>query len=155
MVMTTTKTPSPTKVPPPPAWKLLMVPVGLTMLIVVVVFVTTLFQADALVASAQAADPSAPHGGILAQVWGRVAFGVLLAVSWPLALRQLGRGSLKVYARCRRVAIIAAVLLLAVTLFDSGPSWLQIAHGLLALSEIGIFAAAMHPQMRAWYAKNR
>lgn len=132
-----------------------MVPVGFTMLTVVVVFVTTLLQFDNLVASAQATDPSTSHGAILAQMWGRLAFGLLLAVSWPLALRQLGRGSIKVYARCRRVAVIAAVLLLAVALFSSGPVWQHVAHGLLALSEVGIFAAAMHPQMRAWYADNR
>lgn len=132
-----------------------MVPVGLTMLIVLAVFVTTLLRFDDVVASAQAADPTTPHGALLAQVWGRTAFGCLLAVSWPLALRQLGRGSTKVYARCRRVAIIATVLLVAVTVFDSGPAWLQIAHGALAVAELGIFAVTMHPRLRAWYATNR
>lgn len=76
-------------------------------------------------------------------------------MSWPLTLRQLSRGSTKVYVRCRQFAFVAAIVLLAVTLFSSGPLWQHIAHAVLAAAEVGIFAAAMHPQMRAWYATHR
>lgn len=152
--MTTTK-PALTRVPPPPAYRLLLVPVGLTVLVVLIVFVTTLLQFNDILTTEQAANPSAPHGALIARMWGRLAFGGLLAASWPLALRQLGRGSTKVYARCRRIAVLAAVVLLAVALFGSGPAWEHAAHGILAASELGIFAATMHPQLRAWYKTHR
>ena len=151
----TTTTPPPVHVPPPPAYRLLLVPVSLTMLVVLVVFVTTLLRFDALLAAAHAADPSTPHGVLVAQLSGRVVFGCLLAVSWPLALRRLGRGSTRVYARCRGVSLVAGVVLLAVALAGSGPGWLHAAHGVLAASEFGIFATALHPRLRAWYATNR
>ena len=125
------------------------------MVVVVAVLVATLLQFNELLADAQAADPSARHGALVAQMWGRVVFGGLLAASWPLALRRLGRGSTRVYARCRRVAVVAALVLLAVAVADSGPAWLHAAHAALAACEIGIFAAAMHPQMRAWYRVHR
>lgn len=143
------------QVPPPAAWRLLFVPVAITVLVVFVVLVITLLRFNDLLSNAQSADPSTSRAALIAQIWGRVAFGCILAVSWPLSLRLLSRGSTMVYARCRRVSVLAALILLAITLFSSGPAWLHAAHGTLAACEIGIFAATMHPQMRAWYAKNR
>lgn len=143
------------QVPPPSAWRLLLLPVALTLLVVVVVFIATIAQFNNLLAAAHAADPSETHAALLAQLWGRVVFGGVLATSWPFAMRRLSRGSTTVYARCRQASVVAAAVLLAVTLFSSGPIWLHIAHGVLTASELGIFAAAMHPHMRAWYAKQR
>jgi|GEM_PF-5804444 len=148
-------TTAPVRVPPPPAWRLLLVPVGTTMLVVLVALVATVLRFGDLLADAHAADPSASHGALLAQLYGRVAFGCLLAVSWPLTLHRLRRGSTRVYARCRQVSVVAAVVLLAVTVFSSGPAWLHVAHGVLAACELGIFAAALHPRLRAWYAAHR
>lgn len=141
--------------PPPPVWRLLLIAVSVTVLTVLVVFVIAILRYDELIAYAQAANPSATHVAILAQIWSRLVLGFVLAVSWPLTLRQLSRGSTKVYARCRQFAAIAAVVLLAITLFGSGPTWQHIAHAVLAAAEVGLFATAMHPQLRAWYTTHR
>ncbi|WP_019201468.1 hypothetical protein [Tsukamurella sp. 1534] len=137
---------------PPSAWRLLIPPVVATVTIVVIVAAVSVLQHDDLLARARAADPGAPHAALLAQLWGRVTFGILLAVSWPLALRRLALGSTTAYRRCRRVAVAAAILLLVSAAVAAGPIWLRLVHVALAVCEIGIYAAAMHPAMRAWYA---
>ncbi|CAM3510305.1 hypothetical protein ACXYTP_22245 [Tsukamurella ocularis] len=137
---------------PPSAWRLLIPPVVATVTIVVIVAAVSVLQHDDLLARAQAADPGAPRSALLAQLWGRVTFGVLLAVSWPLALRRLARGSTTAYRRCRRVAVAAAILLLVSAAVAPGPGWLRLAHVALAVCEIGIYAAALHPALRSWYA---
>ncbi len=137
---------------PPAAWRLLIPPVIATVVIVVIVAAVSVLQHDDLLALAHAADPGAPHAALLAQLWGRVTFGILLAVSWPLTLRRLARGSTTAYRRCRRIALAAAILLLISAAVAPGPGWLRLAHIALAVCELGIYVATLHPAMRAWYA---
>ncbi|VDR38476.1 Uncharacterised protein [Tsukamurella paurometabola] len=141
--------------PPPRAWRWMIPPVVATVTVVVVVFAASVLQHDDLLAQARAEDPAAPHAALVAQLWSRLLFGILLAVSWPLCLQRLARGSTAVYRRCRRVAVAAAIVLLAAAALAAGPSWLRLAHVVLAVCEVGIFAAAMHPAMRAWYATSK
>lgn len=151
--MTTKRTRTPSDaISPPPVWRLLIPPVALTVTIVAVVFVISVLQHDDLLARAQAADPAASATALAAQFWGRLVFGGLLALSWPACLRRLARGSTVAYRRCRQVAAVAAIVLLAAAAFAAGPGWLRLAHAVLALCEIAIFTVTMHPAMRGWYA---
>lgn len=144
-----------TRETPPLAWRLLVPPVALTVLIVAVVVAVSLLQHSDLIAHAHAADPSASRQTLEIQVWARLAFGALLAVSWPLSLRRLSQGSIVVYRRCRQASALAAMLLLAVTLFADTPAWLRLAHAGLTGCELAIFAATMHPALRQWYTTSK
>lgn len=137
---------------PPPVWRFLIPPVALTVTTVAVVFITSVLHYDDLMAYARAADPMAPDSALVAQFWGRLVFGVLLALSWPACLQRIGRGSTAAYRRCRPVAAVAMIVLIVAAVFSPGPGWMHLAHAVLALCEFAILATTMHPAMRSWYA---
>lgn len=141
--------------PPPAALRPLRAAVLVTVATGVVIALITLLRFDHVLAAAQAADPSASRDTLVTKLWSQIGVAGGVAVLWPLLLRRLSRGNSRGYARIQRVPILVAVLLVAAAVTGAGPLWLHAARGVQAVTMLGVFAATLHPGLRAWHARHR
>ncbi len=86
---------------------------------------------------------------------GRAVVALVPAVLWPLLLRRTARGRTRAYARIRRVSVVVATVLAVALVTGGGPGWLRALQGAQVLTQLGVLAVALRPDLRAWYAAHR
>jgi hypothetical protein len=109
----------------------------------------------AVVAGAATAVAGVAGGADPATAGLRLALAALPALLVVALLRRLGRGSTRAFARIRRSAVIAAVVLLAVAATGTGPPWLRALQAAQAVAQLAVLAATLRPALRRWYAEHR
>jgi hypothetical protein len=99
--------------------------------------------------------PGQTRSSASSTLWSRIGVAGGAAVIWPLLLRRLMRGRVRVLARMRRVAVIAAAAIVATALLTPEPAWLRVLQAVQTAALLGVFATTLRPQLRSWYAAHR